>query len=287
MTPLAAFALAGCFAVQVGSDHISAGDLAAAFPAWGGIAPTTTLALAPAPGVQRILHVPELRAMAARWNVTPAPDKDVCFIRPATAVDPARLLAAMQKQLPGAKIEILEFSRQPAPDGDLEFPIAGLRQAPGGGYWNGYVTYAGNRRFVLWAKVKVLATAPRVIAVESLQPGRAVDAAQLRLEMRDEFPGAGRFTASIDQAAGRIPRRAIAAGTPLRMEWLEAPKEVMRGDTVKVEVVMGGARLELEAQAEASGAIGDTIRVLNPVSKRRFPARVDGKGKVSVTKGIL
>jgi hypothetical protein len=42
-----------------------------------------------------------------------------------------------------------------------------------------------------------------------------------RLEMRDEFPGTGRFAASIDQAAGRIPRRVIAAGTPLREEWLE------------------------------------------------------------------
>src|SRR5207302_7997136 len=137
-----------------------------------GITPTTTLALAPAPGVQRILHLSELRAMAARLGVTPSPDKEICFIRPVTAPDPARLLAAMQKQLPGAKIEILEFRRQPVPQGEMEFPIAGLRQAPGGGYWNGFVTYAGSRRFVLWAKVKVLASAPRVIAVESLQPGR-------------------------------------------------------------------------------------------------------------------
>src|SRR5438477_526330 len=176
MMPFAAFALAGCLAVPAGSDQISAGDLAAAFPAWGSIAPTAALALAPAPGAQRVLHIPELRAL---------------------------------------------------------------------------------------------------------------DAAQLRLEMRDEFPGAGSFAASIDQVAGRVPRRAIAAGTPLRIEWLAAPKEVTRGETVKVEVVMGGARLELEAQAEASGAIGDTIPVLNPVSKKRFSARVDGKGKVSVTKGIL
>src|SRR5881392_1935600 len=151
MMPFAAFALAGCLAVPAGSDQISAGDLAAAFPAWGSIAPTTALALAPAPGAQRVLHIPELRALAARWNVAPAPDSDVCFIRPVTAPDPARLLAAMQKQLPGAKIEVLDFSRQPVPEGELEFPIAGLRQAPGGGYWNGYVTYAGNHRFVLWA----------------------------------------------------------------------------------------------------------------------------------------
>ena len=40
-------------------------------------------------------------------------------------------------ELPAARIEILDFSRQPAPDGELVFPSAGLRQGPDGGYWSG------------------------------------------------------------------------------------------------------------------------------------------------------
>ncbi|MGO9231609.1 MAG: flagella basal body P-ring formation protein FlgA [Bryobacteraceae bacterium] len=40
--------------------------------------------------------------------------------------------------------------------------------------------------------------------------------------------------------------------------------------------------MELEATAEASGAFGEIIAVQNPISKKRFPARVEGKGRVSV-----
>jgi flagella basal body P-ring formation protein FlgA len=191
----------------------------------------------------------------------------------------------MRRQLPQARIEILEFSRLPAPEGELEFPLSGLRPTPAGGFWSGFVRYSGSRRFLVWAKVKVRITAPRVIAAQDLKPGHALEAAQLRLEMRDEFPAAGGFAGSLEEAAGRVPRRFIPSGAALRTGWLEAPREIARGDAVRVEVRSGGARVELEARAEAAGSTGDTITVRNPVSNRRFPARVEGKGKVSVGKG--
>jgi flagella basal body P-ring formation protein FlgA len=70
------------------------------------------------------------------------------------------------------------------------------------------------------------------------------------------------------------------------MDLLENPRDVMRGDTVRVEVRDGGAHLELEATAEGSGAFGEIISVLNPISKKRFPARVEGKGRVSVDAAV-
>ena len=77
----------------------------------------------------------------------------------------------------------------------------------------------------------------------------------------------------------------MAAGEAIRAVWLEAPKLVVRGDTVQVQVQRGGARLELEGRAEASGSAGETIPVLNPLTHRRFRARVEGKGRVSVEEG--
>ena len=70
-------------------------------------------------------------------------------------------------------------------------------------------------------------------------------------------------------------------------EWLEPAKVVLRGETVEVEAVHGGARLKLEGIAEGSGAIGETIPIQNPVSKQRFQARVESKRRVVVTKGSL
>src|SRR4051794_28691996 len=138
MIPLATFALAACLAVGPGQDQILAGDLSASFPEWAAVPAETPLALAPGPGVQRVLRAPELRRLAERWKLASAPDREICATRLAAAIPADRLLEAMQKELPGAHIEILESSRIPAPAGDLVFPLAGLRQTPLGGYWNGY-----------------------------------------------------------------------------------------------------------------------------------------------------
>ena len=286
MMPLAAFALAGCLAVGAGSDRILAGDLAAGFPQWAAVPPETPLALAPAPGVQRVFRVLELRRLAERWSVSPVPDSEVCVTRPTAVMTAGRLLAAMQKELPAAHIVMLDSSRQAAPEGALAFPVSGLRQGPAGGYWTGYVTYGGNHRFTLWARVKVMVAVPRVVAAQDLKPGLELDGAQLRVETREEVPATG-FAISVEEVAGKVLRRSIAAGTALRAEWLMPAKVVLLGQTVQVEAVRGGARLELECVAEASGAIGDIIPILNPTSKRRFPARVESKGRVVATKGSL
>ena len=286
MIPPAAFALAGCLAVGAARDRIVAGDLAARFPQWAAVPPETPLALAPAPGVERVFRVLELRRMAGRWSLSPAPDREVCVTRPVAALTAGQIYAAMRQEMPAARIELLDFSRQPAPEGALVFPGSGLRQGPGGGYWSGYVAYGGSHRFTLWARVKVTVAAPRVVAAQDLKPGQALDPAQVRVETREEVPATG-FAGTIEEVAGKAPRRAIAAGTALRTEWLEPAKVVLRGETVQVEAVLGGARLQLECVAEASGAIGETIPVQNPVSKHRFPARVESKGKVVVTKGSL
>jgi flagella basal body P-ring formation protein FlgA len=285
MIPLAIFALGACLAVGARSDRILAGDLAAAAPEWSAVAPETQLALAPAPGGQRVFHPLELRRLAQRWNLPAVPDRELCVTRPVAVPDPAVLLAAMRRQLPGARIEILEFSRQPAPQGDLEFPLSGLRPpSTDGSFWSGYVTYGGHMRFAVWARVKVAATVSRVVSGEDLKPGRAVDGAILRVESREEFPVPG-FVASVGEAAGRVARRSIAAGAPLRAEWLEPAKVIARGDAVQVEIVAGAARLTLAGIAASSGAVGDTILVVNPDSKRQFRARVQSQGKVLVTRG--
>jgi hypothetical protein len=143
MMPLAAFALAGCLAVGPAGDRILAGDLAAGFPEWAAVPAETPLGLAPAPGVQRVFGVLELRRLAERWSLSTVPDREICVTRPVAVLTVARLLAAMQNavqnELPAAHIELLDFSRQPAPEGTLVFPVSGLRQGPAGGYWSGYV----------------------------------------------------------------------------------------------------------------------------------------------------
>jgi flagellar basal body P-ring formation protein FlgA len=282
MIPLAAVALTGCLAVSAGADRILAGDLAAAIPGLKVPAPDVPLALAPEPGVERVFRLPELHRLAERLHWEGELAADVCIARPVSLPDPARLLAAMQKALPQAEITILEYGRQPLPDGEIEFPASGLRPGSGSALWTGYVHYAGARRFVLWARVKALVTVSRLIAAVDLQPGKAIAPGEVRSETRQESPLPPPFLQSAGEGIGKWARVPIRAGTPLRAEMLEEPKAVARGDTVIVEVRNGLAHLTMEAQAEASGAVGETVPILNPVSHKRFLARVEGKGRVSV-----
>jgi len=286
MIPLAPLAVAACLAVSPGSDRILLRDLAGAFPGLESAAPGLAVALAPAPGVERVFRLPELRRLAARFHLPAAPVSEVCVARPVSPPDPALFLAAMQKELPQAAIEIEDYSRQPVPAGDLAFPASSLRHAPRETLWIGCIRYAGNRRFTVWARVKLAISVERVVAAADLAPNRPIDAAQLRLETREESLAAGAFPKFIGEVAGKWPRVAIQAGSSIRSVELQVPPDVVRGETVHVEVRDGGARVSLDARAEASGSRGDTIAISNPTSHRRFRARVEGPGRVLVDSSL-
>jgi flagella basal body P-ring formation protein FlgA len=197
-----------------------------------------------------------------------------------TPLEPSRVLEAMQRQLPGGQIDVLDFTHEPVPEGTLEFPVTGLRRGAAA-YWDGFVSYGGGRRFAVWAKVRVRLLGRVVAAGEDLAAGRSVSAAQLQMVERDVAPHSG-LIQQIEDAVGKQTRRSIRAGTILRPADLERPRDVVAGDRVRVEVWSGAAHLELEARAESAGSAGERVTVQNPGSKQHFFARVEGKGKVSV-----
>jgi flagella basal body P-ring formation protein FlgA len=284
MILLAALAIASaCLPVQADKDQITAGDLAQAIPAWSVVAKDTSVALAPMPGVIRYLRAGDLRRLGIRFGVAVEDQGDVCFERPLAPIPRERMLSVMQSRVPEARIEILESSHAPAPEGDLDFPLTGLRS----GYWYGFVTYGQRHRFFVWARVNVKVAVKRVVASADLKVGQPIDPMNLRMETREEHPSKQPASAvSTDSLAGRIPRRTIVAGSVVPLEWLDAARLVEKGDTVKVEVIRGSAHLEAEGIAESSGALGDIITIQNPDSKRRFQARIEAHGRVSVKGGL-
>jgi flagella basal body P-ring formation protein FlgA len=279
MTPLAAFALAACSAVSPGSDRVLLRDLAAAFPV-AELAGDTPVALAPVPGVERRFDLLELRRIAARFGL-PEPAREVCVTRPAVRLDPARILDAMRTSIPEGAIEILDFSRWPVPEGPLEFPLEGLR----GEHWTGAVRYAGGRRFTVWARVRLRISTPRAVAAHDLRAGQRLSAADFRLETSTAALDARPL--SIEELSGRRLRRSVRAGTAVRAEWTDVAPDVARGEIVQVHVRCGAAVLSFEGQAQGSGKAGQTVAVVNPQTRKRFQAHVDGPGRVSLEGGSL
>ena len=241
----------------------------------------------PAPGSRRTFHASELASLAQRYSIKLDSPQDICFEWQMETLDRGRMLQTMRESLQDseAKVEIAETSLSRVPHGRLEFPREMLGRPATTAQkdpvlWRGRVIYGSDHRFSVWAKVWVKVACERSIAVEALKPGIPMEPRQIRVEQGECFPAPIKpgFTA----AAGMVPLRSIAAGSEIRAEFLTPPNDVNRGDTVRVEVQSGAARLAFSAKAESGGRSGDFIAVRNPSSNKIFRARVNGKDQVVV-----
>jgi flagella basal body P-ring formation protein FlgA len=276
----------------VSVEQIFSADLARALPVFAAMPRDVVIGYSPAPGARRTLQLPELKRIGAQYGIPVPMESHACFewkVQPITE-DAVRVAIRESLQAPAAQVEILAMSKAPAPEGKLVFPQSGLSAATNIDpstpvTWRGYVQYSAPRRFAVWARVRVSATMPRVIATKPLAAGKPVEKEQVRLETSDDFPLRNDTARSLEEVIGRIPRRAVRAGLPVLRSDLAEAFQVERGDTVEVMVVAGAAQLELDAQAEASGRQGDVIPMRNPRSGRLFRARIDGKGRAIVMVG--
>jgi flagella basal body P-ring formation protein FlgA len=83
-------------------------------------------------------------------------------------------------------------------------------------------------------------------------------------------------------AAGLAARRQLLPGQPIHDGDLMKPALVQRNDVVTIFYEVPGISLTLRGQAQDSGALGDTINVINTQSKRVMQAVVTGAGRVTV-----
>jgi flagella basal body P-ring formation protein FlgA len=276
-------ALLATACLSIAGPNITAGDLARVVPAFAGADPALAVGYAPAPGVQRIMHSPEVHQLLSKLNLTgEAPLDDICFARPVAPLTNDAVLEAMHHTLGAdAHIEISEVSRFPAPPGEVVFPREDLGPPPVA-IWHGYVRYDSDKKFPVWARVKISVQTTRLIALEQLEPGVPIKASQVSVQTVEEFPQKRTTLTSIEQIEGCIPRRFISAKTPIWTDSIEPPNDISKGDRVTVVVSSGLAKLSFDAEAQNSGRRGDFVSFKNPDSGKLFRARVEGPDQAGV-----
>lgn len=286
ITLLLSTPLAGC--LPVSSDVIRAEDLAKAAPAFAAAPPDTRIGYAPVPGARRTFQVADLEREARRLDIELGDAGEVCFQWPMSVPSEQRFREAMEQALamPEARIEVLETSRHPAPEGPLVFSRESLR-APAGDetplVWRGYVEYGEGRRFQVWARVKITGSVERVVTAEPIRAGEPIAPGQVRLETFQGFPLSRRSVNSLDKVVGQILLRPLSAGMAIPAHLVESPLDVERMDVVQVRVQNGAAVILAEGEAKAGGRRGETIPVLNPRSGATFNARITGPKQVTLT----
>lgn len=133
--------------------------------------------------------------------------------------------------------------------------------------------------WTLYVTVTVAQSENIVVAARPVTAGHALTADDLKLASLPVQQFAGRqvyFDPA--QLIGAQAGMSLATGVPITSDAVQAPIVVKAGQTVTVNVVSGAVELSLDATAEQTGRIGDTILLTNPTTGRRFSAQVTAGG---------
>lgn len=85
-----------------------------------------------------------------------------------------------------------------------------------------------------------------------------------------------------DAIIGQAARRPLRAGAPATNRDVSAPQVIKSGDLITVVYEDGGISLALQAKAQGSAGIGETVTVLNMQSKKTLQAVATAPGQAAV-----
>ena len=123
-----------------------------------------------------------------------------------------------------------------------------------------------------------------IIAMLMVSPA-AAEVTSVRGLERGEIIGSGDLTGppvEVSELTGRVLRRPVAAGRPIRPYDVEVASDVVRQQGVSVRFIRGGLTLRTEGRAMDSGRIGERINISLPGRRRPLSAVITGPGVVEV-----
>ena len=133
-------------------------------------------------------------------------------------------------------------------------------------------------KLFLPTRVKLLQTV--VVSSRPLARGQRLGKADLALEKRDIGALRGKAIQNPSQVLGYLMSRGVPAGRVLDSALLEAPVLVERGRRVRMAIQTKGIDITMAGTALEDGALGETVRVRNPASRRVVEGVVVGPAQV-------
>ncbi|MBI4902009.1 MAG: flagellar basal body P-ring formation protein FlgA [Acidobacteria bacterium] len=251
------------------------------------------LFFAPVAGTTRWVSSEERTRLLNRRGVEKAAVPGICIRSASRVVDPDELRLAMLQAFASnaafkaqVKVEVIDWSRYPTPDGRIEFSLSALPRRVDGAQpvlWKGWVRLPTGRSVPVWAKAKLTTDCIVATALRSHPSGHRLGEADFAVERREVFPTQVLLAKGPPtKIAGRLLRHAVKSGDILTAQDLMEPVAVQSGQVLAAEVQEGAVRLKVEVIAETKGRIGDTIWLHSSSGGRRFRGTVLSDEQVRV-----
>jgi len=248
----------------------------------------------PGPGGRIVVEAAQLGAIARQFGVAwrPVSSADRAVLdwpgRPLRRED---ALAAVRNALLGAgasadcEIELADFSPPLVPlDTDPKPVVSAMEYDAGAGRFSAVLSITGDAMEPINVRVggRVDDTVELPVATRRLLAGTVLGADDMHMARVHVALVHGEVLHQSADAVGMQIRHQIAAGQPLAVNELMRPSIVQRGAIVLMLLDSPGIALTAQGQALEGGAIGERIRVLNPVSHAVVEAEVIGPDQVRI-----
>ena len=296
---LATFSPAGAAqlrsAIEVSGELITLGDIFTD----AGNAQDTVVARAPAPGTSAALSVSKISQMARRNAVRWRNDADLTRIivkRTGVPVPESMVTAALTEEIArhatslSARAQLqIEFddksTRVHVAEGEeLTVKVERLAFDKRTGQFQALLRAPANNPAAQLMKVRGRAYPAIEIPVLTRQipKGEIIRDRDIEwIKLPAEQVSRNIVTAATG-LTGLSPRRAIGMGQPVRISDVEPPVLIEKGALVSVTYNTPNMRLTTKGRALQTGALGETIDVLNPASRRTIQGVITGPNEIRI-----
>ncbi|KAF0230458.1 MAG: flagella basal body P-ring formation protein [Beijerinckiaceae bacterium] len=161
--------------------------------------------------------------------------------------------------------------------------VTNLARDTASGRFEVKVALAGATTGETWTLTgSIVETRDVVVPVSDLERGDALQAKDLTIIKRPANTVGTDVVTAMNDLIGMIPRRVLKSGEPVRQTDIAKPILVEKNQLVSVVYASKGLSLTMRGRAQANGAMGETIRIQNPQSKRFVEGMVTGPAQITI-----
>lgn len=124
-----------------------------------------------------------------------------------------------------------------------------------------------------------------VMPTRAITKGETLASSDVTLERRPREGLGAETLGDLQSAIGKVARRGVMPGQPLRGSDVQRQEIIARGDIVTMVFEAPGLIVSMRGKANEAGAVGDVIAVQNLQSKRVLQATITGAGRVTANSG--
>lgn len=275
----------------VSTDIVRLGNLVEGLEQGGDI----PLFKAPAPGARGTIRVERILMAAREYGITNIALGDVRMVqisRPARTIQRADMAQAVNQSMAqrgnANNLDIVLDDHVAPRMVDIarrdSLRVMQVNRDPATGRFEAKLALADDQASETWTITgAVLETREIAVLTSDVERGDAIKDKDLTIVRRPANQIDRDAITSMAELVGMVPRRALRTGEFVRTSDVARPMLVEKNQLVSVTYVSKGLTLSMRGRAQSNGAMGETIRVQNPQSKRFVEGIVTGPGQVTIT----